>query len=126
MTAAKEDVRTTRFIDGDEEEAAKSAFTPLMAGRRSSDSLFVVLYVKGWLALVDCISTIYCLLVWRAYACGVDDSVYALDGVREVAWVLKVWDLDELEVVFVLRPGIHHGGAFGHRACGASYPEAPR
>jgi hypothetical protein len=43
MTAAKEEVRTTRRMGvGEDAAAVRMARTPLMAGRRSSVSLFVV------------------------------------------------------------------------------------
>jgi hypothetical protein len=47
MTDAKDDVRTIRLMDGFVEAAARTAFTPFMAGMMSSASLFVVSYVNG-------------------------------------------------------------------------------
>lgn len=44
---AKEEVMTTRFMDGFLAAAARIAFTPAIAGRMSCLRLSVVLYVKG-------------------------------------------------------------------------------
>jgi hypothetical protein len=43
MTEAKEDVSTIRRMEGSRAAAVRMARTPLMAGRMSSFSLFVVL-----------------------------------------------------------------------------------
>jgi hypothetical protein len=52
MTEAKEEVRTTRRMEGVLEAAVRMERTPLMAGIMSSFSLLVVLYVRGWFGWV--------------------------------------------------------------------------
>lgn len=71
------------------------------------------------------------LLRTEAYAGGVDDAVNALDrlgediGLRVVGNVIKVIDLDKVELAGVLRPGLDHGLALSKGPGCATDSDAP-
>lgn len=60
-----------------------------------------------------------------SHAGDVYDAVDVFDGLVEDSKLLKVFDLDKIEFVGVLRASFDHGIAFGQRSGCTADPDAP-